>query len=207
MGDRAIISKNNVEFLAVHWRGYPESLGVELINAKTDKDIISIAEKHGIDAANKKVLSKLNKTRFDQISKRTSDSSGVRRYSPKDVEKLYQDGKVITFNVMTPSDRPIINVNDYDDFALYQYDLKDGKWRFRRINGSWKNADKSEPFEILNSEIAKNFCKIQEAQIDKKTINSVIKPRTFLQKLFQRKNVFFLIILILILKLIIRLII
>lgn len=146
MGTRAIITKNGKEFIATHWDGYPDGLGRDLLGNKTDDEIIKVAEQHSIDCADKDILSEVNKQRYEEIAKKTKG-----KYSVKDIAELHKKGQVIVFGAMASSDYPIEDIKLYGDHAEYQYDLKDGKWRFRSIYGSWHEADKTGHFRDLEN--------------------------------------------------------
>ena len=139
MGTRALITKNEKPFIATHWDGHPESLGQDLLAAgTTDAAIIKAALGHTIDAAHNSILPIINKGRYKKISEKTKG-----KYSPEDIAKLDEQGKMISFGIMEAGDYPISDIKNYGDFAEYQFDLKGGKWFFRPLGGEYPASVKA----------------------------------------------------------------
>lgn len=128
MGTRAIISKDGKPFLATHWDGDPESLGKELERTRTAEQIISVARKHTIDSASPPVMKTLNAVRLRMLMRK-------HKLSLEEIKKGVRRG-----NIIVAEDYEIGNIKNYDDFAEYQYNLKNGKWEMRELHGEWKKA-------------------------------------------------------------------
>ena len=41
---------------------------------------------------------------------------------------------------MCAGDYPLSDIEDYGDFAEYQYDLTNGKWRYRQLHGCYPKS-------------------------------------------------------------------
>ena len=143
MGTRALISINEKPYIATHWDGDPESLGADLLtvcitdNKNFKRDIIKVANYHTIDAADLKdeFFEKVQDERFKQISKKTKG-----KYSVAALKKLEKEGQMITFSIMCAGDYSLSSIENYGDWAEYQYDLTDGKWRYRELSGSYPKS-------------------------------------------------------------------
>lgn len=62
-GNESDNNEKGEPFIETHWDGYPSSLGKELMNCKTDKEIIEVTKKHTIDCAHESIVKKLNDER------------------------------------------------------------------------------------------------------------------------------------------------
>jgi hypothetical protein len=113
MSTRAIITKNGKEFIATHFDGYPEGLGEDLIGKFTDEEIKEAASRHNIS--------------FIEGGKPTTQT-------------IRPDIMISGSRMLAAQDYPTCDIANYDDFAEYQYDLKDGKWQFRPRWSSWQKA-------------------------------------------------------------------
>jgi len=158
MGTRAIITKNGKPFIATHWDGYPESLGEDLMNTKTDKEIVEVAKKHNIDFADLRSpsIKAERERRFRNISKKTKG-----KYSVKKLKEMAKKGEQLRFGIHTPEFSPIDPIKHYDDYAEYQYDLKDGKWRIRELGDTWKKAEKG-VWQPLKKAVARAKAKLKK---------------------------------------------
>lgn len=132
MGTRAIITKEGKPFIATHWDGYPESLGKDLKKMPdlTNGSIIAVAKEHSIDFADNVVRKVLNKERIKELAQRHN-------LSEAEIKQGYRRG-----NIMSSDDFEIGNIKIYDDWAEFQYDIRDGKIYYRALSGSWLNAKK-----------------------------------------------------------------
>lgn len=119
MGTRALITKNGKPFIATHWDGNPASLGIDLINAKSDADIIRVANKHTIDSAQSSILKFVNKGKFKHIAGLTKG-----KYSAKDVEDLSEDEEKEVYTRWNSGTKQ--NTNDY--VKLYWDDIPLAVW-------------------------------------------------------------------------------
>jgi len=114
MGTRAVIRYNGKDFLATHWDGYPESLGVDLakLPTKSKRAILIIAKKHQIDAGSSEVHTELTKERFEMLSKK-------HKLSISEIKKGKRRG-----NIISAEDYPIGSISNYGDWAEYIYDIR-----------------------------------------------------------------------------------
>ena len=163
MGTRAIITKNGKPWIATHWDGYPKDLGNALSNAKNDDDIIHAANERTIDAASPEVREKINKERYEHISKKTQTGKGE-HYSPEDIAKLDKEGKMLSFGIMEAGDYPVADIKNYGDWAEYQYDIRDDeKIYYRELSGSYpgslKNAQQFKPLTKIGIDKEKDASK------------------------------------------------
>lgn len=153
MGTRALITINEKPFIATHWDGYPDSLGADLYGTTTKDQIIKAAEIHGIDFAAPEVIKKVAKKRFAEIAAKTDG-----KYSAADVEKLYKEGKQLTFTIQSAGDYPVGRIKQYGDWAQHQYDFSNGKWRYRPLRGCYPGSmSDADPLKTLT----KKACKIR----------------------------------------------
>ena len=148
MGTRAIITIEGKPFLATHWDGDPASLGQDLKATKlSKKEIIDVAKRHTIDAAdiNDDDIKKIREERFKKISEKTKG-----KYSVAYLKNLAKKGRQITFGVMTPEDYDVGDIKNYDDFAEYKYDIRNGKVYVKPLSGTWKETkNKKDLGEVL----------------------------------------------------------
>lgn len=144
MGTRALITKDGKPFIATHWDGYPSSLGADLLSAKTDEEIIKVAEGHTIDSADKSICEKANKKRYEHIARKANNKlkkwGKKKRYTEEEIKKVHEEGKMINFGLMCAGDYPIDSIDNYGDWAEYQYDLKKGIWYFRALRGTYPDS-------------------------------------------------------------------
>lgn len=139
MGTRAIITKEGAPFIATHWDGYPESLGEDLKNMPdiSDKSIIAVAKEHSIDFADKTVRAKLNKERIKTLCTKHN-------LTEAEIKQGLRRGCVISSD-----DYQIGDIKIYDDWAEYQYDIREGKIYYRPLSGSWENSVKNGRWKLL----------------------------------------------------------
>ena len=128
MGTRAIISVNKKVILATHWDGYPENLGTDLLKTKTISQIIRVAKKYSIDSAHISIHKKISEERFKKIAKE-------HHLSMKKVREGYRRTEVYT-----PKDWAVGRIKNYGDWAEYQYDLRNGKWYYRKLSGTYPES-------------------------------------------------------------------
>ena len=97
--------------LATHWDGYPSSLGMELLHCdKTMAALIEVARMYTIDAAHRTILEDLNRERIKELAKK-------HRLTEKKIKKGLRRG-----NIIGAEDHEICNIDNYGDWAEYQYD-------------------------------------------------------------------------------------
>lgn len=118
MGTRAIITIDEKPLIATHWDGYPDGLGNGLINAKTIADIVAVADRKTIDFAN------LN---LPEIR------------SHLEIRKAHIENKK-DWGIISAEDWDIGSIENYGDFAEYQYDLHQYSWRVRSLSGKWPES-------------------------------------------------------------------
>ncbi len=78
IGTRAIVTENNEVLMAIHWDGYPECFGRELLECKNYAEIFELGKKHSINFLSEKMKSYL------QIDGPTKDSKS--RNSKKETQ-------------------------------------------------------------------------------------------------------------------------
>jgi hypothetical protein len=144
IGTRALISIAGEPVLATHWDGYPDSLGLDLINcSKSLEEIIKVAKAHTIDASHSSILKALKNEKIRELAKKhqlteSKISAGMRRGC-----------------VISAEDYAISDIDDYGDWAEYQYDIRGNKVYFRRLEGSWpESARKASDFKLLTKDRA-----------------------------------------------------
>jgi len=163
MGTRALITLNEKPFIATHWDGYPSALGADLLAATKPNgssqpeqiikaEIINVAAEHTIDFAVPEVQVLCNAKRFQEIAAKTDG-----KYTADDLAKLHTEGKQITFGVQAAEDYPIGNIENYGDWAEFQYDYSEGKWRFRELSGAYPDSlSDAAPLKKLTKKICAN---------------------------------------------------
>lgn len=139
MGTRAIITKNGEPMIATHWDGYPESLGEDLKNMDeiTTESIIKVAELHTIDFIEKSIGETVVEARIQELSKK-------HRLSVAEIKEGYRRG-----NIMSCQDYEICDISNYDDFAEYQYDIREDGIYCRELSGTWKEHYGSDEWEKI----------------------------------------------------------
>jgi hypothetical protein len=145
MGTRAMISKNGNPFIATHWDGYPENLGLDLIGTYTDDEIIQVASKYNIDFASSEILERL-------ITAKVAELMRKHNLTEEKIRAGIIRGNIVTANDYLPSE-----IENYDDYAEYQYDLENGKWKFRSLRGSWLDKRAESDWIDLTQEEVENF--------------------------------------------------
>ena len=117
IGTRALISKDGKPMLATHWDGFPDCLGMELLNCdKTIGSVIEVAKKHTIDAAHRSIREDLNRERIKELVKK-------HRLTEEKIRKGIRRG-----NIIGAEDHEICNIDNYGDWAEFQYDVREGKY-------------------------------------------------------------------------------
>lgn len=145
MGTRALITSDEKPFIATHWDGYPSALGKALLGTRTPEEIINAAKERTIDFATKEVQEICNRERYAEIAAKTNG-----KYTPEQIAQLHQEGKQLTFGVHAADDSPIGDIDNYGDWAEYQYDFTNNIWRFRELSGSYPDSlDGAQPLKPL----------------------------------------------------------
>jgi len=146
MGTRALISINGKAMIATHWDGYPSALGSEFLQCdKTLGAIIRVAEGHTIDGADSSIREGLNRKRLKELS-------GKHRLSEKEIRNGKRLGPLITAD-----DYEICDLNHYQDWAEYQYDIRGKEVFFRQLRGQYPESLENTPgFERLTREVVEN---------------------------------------------------
>lgn len=142
MGTRAIISIDSKLMIATHWDGYPDSLGKDLLECdKTLQGIITVAKKHSIDFADDSIREEINEERVKELV----EKHGL-------TEKEIRDG-IRSSNVISNDDYEIGSIEQYGDWAEYQYNIVGDKVLFRPLRGSYPSSLRSaRDFQILTTE-------------------------------------------------------
>jgi hypothetical protein len=145
IGTRALISVAGKPLLTTHWDGYPTCLGLELLNCdKTVPVIVDIAKAHTIDAADLTILKDLNRHRIKKLAKKHRLTQGE-----------IKAGKRRSC-VICAEDYEICSIDNYGDWAEYQYDIRGQKIYFRALSGFYpKSIDNAGPFKQLTESVAK----------------------------------------------------
>jgi hypothetical protein len=147
MGTRAIISINKKPYIATHWDGYVESLGVDLFTALEKSKIAERAITHGIDFMD-----------VDDIFYKPCSDLRLRSIQ---CEHELTEGEVLEGKrrgcIISCSDYLIEDIKNYNDFAEYQYDFDTStkKWRVREVSGAWKENPTFGKWEDLIDAIKK----------------------------------------------------
>lgn len=128
MGTRAIITKNGEPFIATHWDGYISGLGRDLATVYTDDEIIKVASEHTIDFASADIREKANDIRVKELAE---------KYSLSEDEIRAGDRRG---NFFSAGDWLVGAIENYGDWAEYQYDLIDGVWFARSLSGAWPDS-------------------------------------------------------------------
>ena len=146
IGTRALICIDGKPLLATHWDGYPSCLGLKLLNCdKRVPTILEAAKEHTIDAADISILEKLNRERTKTLAKK-------HRLTQKEIKAGKRRGCVIC-----AEDYEIGSIENYGDWAEYQYDIRGQEVYFRPLNGFYpKSLNRTSRFKLLTKEAAKN---------------------------------------------------
>lgn len=97
--------------MAVHWDGYPQSLGEDLHEAgANEQKILEASMRHSIDSCS-------------------------------DLLEVAGAG----------------DIEEYGDFAEYQYDLRGDEWHFRSLSGEWPKSAKA-----ADKKKNKGYCLLKE---------------------------------------------
>ena len=145
IGTRALICIDGKPYLATHWDGYPSCLGLALLNCdKSMSAIVEVAKIHTIDAAHDSILEKLNRDRIKNLSKK-------HRLTHAEIKAGKRRGCVIC-----AEDYEIGSIDNYGDWAEYQYDIRGQEVYFRPLNGFYpKSVNKASRFILLTEKAAK----------------------------------------------------
>ena len=126
MGTRAMISIDGKPFVATHWDGYPSCLGQNLLACGaggiiSPREILEVASEHSINFADEDYLKEANKLMIDRLKENGRYQTG---YSWLEQEH----------------DKFVHSIEEYGDFAEFQYDWKGKEWRYRKVSGEWTSA-------------------------------------------------------------------
>ena len=145
IGTRALICIDGKPLLATHWDGYPSCLGLELLNCdKIVPAIVEVAKDHTIDAADIAIRKDLNRDRIKTLAKK-------HRLTQAEIRAGKRRGCVIC-----AEDYEIGSIDNYGDWAEYQYDIRGQEVYFRPLDGFYsKSVDKASRFKLLTKEGAK----------------------------------------------------
>ena len=145
IGTRALICIDGKPLLATHWDGYPSCLGVALLNCeKTVAAIVEVAKGHTIDAAVISIRKDLNRHRVKTLAKKY-------RLTQAEIRAGKRRGCVIC-----AEDYEIGSIDNYGDWAEYQYDIRGQEVYFRPLGGFYPNSvNKASRFKLLTEKAAK----------------------------------------------------
>jgi len=131
--------------LATHWDGYPSCLGLELLNCeKTVAAIVEVAKEHTIDSADIAIRKDLNRHRIKTLAKK-------HRLTQAEIKAGKRRGCVIC-----AEDYEIGSIDNYGDWAEYQYDIRGQEVYFRPLNGFYpKSINKASRLKLLTEKAAK----------------------------------------------------
>lgn len=141
MGTRAIITKEGRPLIATHWDGYPESLGEDLkkmLDLK-DESIIKVAEQHQIDFIDKTIGKIIMEQRLNELMKKHG-------LTKEQIKQGYRSS-----NLISSDDYEITDIKYYDDFAEYQYDIRDNSIFWKELSGSWLEHEDDSEWELLKT--------------------------------------------------------
>ena len=126
--------------VATHWDGYPSCLGLELLGCnKSLKAVIRIAKRHTIDGADSSILEDLNRERVKELAQK-------HRLSENEIRSGKRRGSLIC-----AGDHPIGDIQNYGDWAEYQYDIRGKKVMFRPLRGPYPESLEDAPnFKLLS---------------------------------------------------------
>ena len=154
VGTRAVISIKAKLLAATHWDGYPSSLGADLMSLKpSDKaEILDVADKHTIDFADlsDEDTHPYQKKRYESIAKKAGG-----KYTAEVIENLFKKGRHVVFGIMSCNDYPIEDIDQYDDFAEFQYDIRDDGIFVRELSGSFQDSTQKDPSYASLEEVLK----------------------------------------------------
>jgi len=157
MGTRALISLNGKPFIAIHWDGYVEGLGKDLLYSdKSIDSIIEIAKSHTIDCAHNSILEKINNERLEELCKKHN-------ISLDEIKEGKRRGKIISC-----SDYEISDIECYGDWAEYEYNIQDNEVYVKKLCGAYpESIEGSMDYILLTDEIIDNpdiLCDNEEYQ-------------------------------------------
>ena len=120
-------------------------MGLELLNCdKIVPAIVEVAKDHTIDAADIAILEELNKDRVKTLAKK-------HRLTQAEIRAGKRRGCVIC-----AEDYEIGRIDNYGDWAEYQYDIRGQEVYFRPLNGFYpKSVNKASRFILLTEKAAK----------------------------------------------------
>ena len=138
-----MISKDGKPMLATHWDGYPSSLGRELLNCdKKIASVIEVARRHTIDAAHRSIHEDLNRERIKELAEKHCL-----------IEEKIRNG-IRRGNIIGAEDHEICNIDNYGDWAEYQYDIRGEEIYFRPLSGSWpESVEHASEFKLLTEAV------------------------------------------------------
>lgn len=132
MGTRALTSINGKPIIATHRDGYPSSLGNDLLQShKSPGAVIRVAERHTIDGAESSIKEDLKQKRVRESSE---------RHHLTEIET--RKGKLRDALIMG-HDHEICDLEEYRDWAEYQYDIRGKEVLFRPLKGQYPESLKN----------------------------------------------------------------
>ena len=145
IGTRALFCIYGKPLLATHWDGYPSCLGLKLLNCdKSVPAIVDVSKEHTIDAADIAIRKDLNRHRIKTLAKKY-------RLTQAEIRAGKRRGCVIC-----AEDYEIGSIDNYGDWAEYQYDIRGQEVYFRPLNGFYpKSVNKASRFKLLTKKAAK----------------------------------------------------
>ncbi len=132
--------------IATHWDGYPSALGSGLLQCdKTLGAVIRVAERHTVDGADNSIREGLNRKRVKELSEK-------HRLSEKEIRNGKRRGPLITAD-----DYEVCDLNHYQDWAEYQYDIRGKEVFLRPLRGQYpESLENALEFERLTREVVEN---------------------------------------------------
>jgi len=145
VGTRAFVCVYGKPLFATHWDCYPSFLGLALLNCdKSVPAIVEVAKEHTIDSADLAILKDLNRHRIKTLAKK-------HRLTQAEVRAGKRRGCVIC-----AEDYEICSIDNYGDWAEYQYDIRGQEVYFRPLSGFYpESVNKASRFKLLTKKAAK----------------------------------------------------
>ena len=139
IGTRALISINGKPMLATHWDGYPSSIGLDLLRCdKSLGAVIEVAKAHTIDATDQSIRKEVNHERVRKLVKK-------HRLTENEIRDGKRRGAMICAD-----DYEIGDIDNYSDWAEYQYDIRGKEIYFKPLKGWYpESLGKSPNFKRL----------------------------------------------------------
>ena len=136
---RAIVTVEDLPYLAVHQDGHPDSFGRNLYEAALKGgSFVEAAREHVIVAVVSRLLTRMNLGRLAYLAKKHQMDGDL-------IEKGYR-------SAMPPDaqDQLLVNIKAYADRAEHQYDLREDGVYWRPLSGYWpESAEHAGEFKKL----------------------------------------------------------